>query len=216
MKKIITINTINKGIELFLQKDNILIDKIIDDNNNSQAEFLIVFIEKLLNNINLSYNDIDYISIVNGPGSFISLKTAISAVKAMQTALKIPVICNSLFDLIGYQQKYDFIVLNGDFNSYYVMNQKKIFFYIQKNEIRSFIKKKDIILTNDEAIAEELKDYNIKINTYSISNLINLNFEKVLSNNFCQQVEALYIKPPQVDTKKYDNTISDFKKKLIK
>ena len=216
MKKIITINTVNKDTELFLQKDNILISKIIDDNNNSQAELIIIFIEKLLKNNNLFYNDLDYISIINGPGSFISLKTAISAVKAMQVSLKIPVICNSLFDIIGYQQKYDLLVLNGDFNAYYIMDKKKNFFYVKKNEINSFVKKDSVILTNSPAIAGELKDFNVKINQYSISNIINLNFEKMLKNDFCQHIEALYIKPPQVDTKKYDTTINNIKNKLIK
>lgn len=216
MKKIITINTINHDTELFLQKDNILISKIVDDNNNSQAELLVVFIEKLLKNNNLSYSDIDYISVVNGPGSFISLKTAISAVKAMQVSLKIPVICNSLFDIIGYQQKYDLLVLNGDFNSYYITDKKKNFFYVKKNEMDSFIKKNDVVLTNNNTIARELKEFNIKINEYCVSNIINLNFEKMLKNDFCQHIEALYIKPPQVDTKKYDTIINNIKNKLLK
>lgn len=216
IKKIITINTINKNIELFLQENDILIDKIVMEDNNSQAELLVCLIEDLLKRNNLDYKNLDYISIINGPGSFIGLKTSLSVVKAMKVALNIPVVCSSLFDIISYKKDFDFVVLKGDFNSYYVEDKNKNYFYVKKDEINDFIKNiKSVILTNNNQIVEELKNFNIKLSPYLIENVIKINYEKVVKNDLCSNIKALYIKLPDVNTKKYEERISLIKHKMV-
>lgn len=200
INKIININTINQNIELLLQNNDTIIDKLFDNNTNSQAESLVLLIEQLLQNNSIEYKDLDYIAIVNGPGSFIGLKTSIAIIKAMQVLLLKPIIVNNLFEIISYQQNFDYIVLNGDFASYYIQDKNLNYFYVKKNEIDEFIKNKNaIILTNNQTIVEELKAFKPIMIEYNYNNIIELNYQKLKNNQFCEHLEALYIKPPQIN-----------------
>ena len=65
------------------------------------SEALVVEIENLLNSASINYNNLTKIIVMNGPGSFTGIRTAVTAAKVLGLSLKIPVCGISLFDLLN-------------------------------------------------------------------------------------------------------------------
>lgn len=202
MNKIITVKSVNKDIKIILQKDNNLIDVFIVNSENCHAELLVSCIDNILNKNSINYNDLDYISVVNGPGSFISIKSEIAAVKALRVILKKPIITIDLFEIINYSNNSDYVILRGDFNSFYIKNAFGEYFQVQKTEIFNFLEKGSRIITNDVEIFDFLKDFNIFLIEENFENILKINCKKIEEKNFSKKIFALYIGNPKINKKK--------------
>ena len=146
MTKILNISTIDKNINVFIQEDNNIIDFIESNKTNSQAELLVYLVEELFKKNNLSYKDIDCFSVINGPGSFIGIKVAISFIKAIKSVYKNKkFIVNNVFDILSFDEQYDYILLKADLKNYYIKDRNN-----NINIINSFenIENNSILLTN--------------------------------------------------------------------
>lgn len=65
-----------------------------------QAERLLPMIEDTLAYARLSYDDMDYLGVINGPGSFTGIRTGLAAAMGIALGTKIKVITVSNFDII--------------------------------------------------------------------------------------------------------------------
>ena len=199
MTKILNVSTIDKNINIFIQEDDKIIDFIKSDKINSQAELLVYLVEELLKKNNLSYEDIDCYSVINGPGSFIGIKVAISFIKAIKSVYKNKkFIVNSIFDILSFNENYDYILLKADLKNYYIKDKNN-----NIDIIKSFenIENDSILITNIDNI-DIKKNIVLKNKDISISNISILNYFKCRNNLFSDNIEALYIREPQINIKK--------------
>lgn len=204
MSKIITINAINQDIKIIIQDELFIVDTYVFEKATSQAEFLVLSVEEILNKNKLSYNDIDILSVVNGPGSFISIKTSISFAKAFKILTKKDVITNDVFEIISFNEKFDYVVLNCGFNMFYIKDKLGNYIQQKKEEFIKNLNKDDIVITNDINIFNELKDYcYIKYKEENIDNILKLNQNKTKNKNFSKEIQPLYIGQPQINIKKH-------------
>lgn len=198
--KILTIDTADKDAAIILQKENALIDHTILE-NNKHTELLVPEIENMLLKNNMEYKDLDCISIVNGPGSFIGLKISVCVTKAIACIVpNIKIIKNNIFEIISYDKYYDFVVLEAGLEGFYIANKKNEYFYVKKDNFLP--KKNDIIITNSIKVMDFLKEYNIIQSSLKKNTIISINYLKYHDNIFeNKDIVPLYIREPQVNSK---------------
>tara|TARA_B100000035_G_C20829743_1_gene478126 strand:+ start:222 stop:617 length:396 start_codon:yes stop_codon:yes gene_type:complete len=106
MDKKLIIDAANKNIFLMIiSNDNIY--NVTHENSKTNYERLINLINDFLNSKNLRLNDISFIYVNRGPGSFAGIRNSLSLVKAINLALKIDYYCYSLQDF-DYQSNFKY------------------------------------------------------------------------------------------------------------
>jgi tRNA threonylcarbamoyladenosine biosynthesis protein TsaB len=101
---ILNIETSTKNCSVSISKDGeTLLCKEIAELGYSHAEKLHVFIEELLVETKLLYNDLNAIAVSQGPGSYTGLRIGISAAKGLCYALDIPMIAIDTLAILAAQ-----------------------------------------------------------------------------------------------------------------
>lgn len=104
MVYILNIETSTKNCSVSLSLDGKTIAlKEEATENFSHAEKLHVFIEVILNENNIRFQDLKAISVSKGPGSYTGLRIGVSAVKGLCYALGIPMIAIDTLELLSLQ-----------------------------------------------------------------------------------------------------------------
>lgn len=88
---ILALKTSNPESEIYLYKDDLLIDKYIWLADRKLADTLNYQINEIISTNHLAYEDIGGLAIFKGPGSFTGLRIGISVFNAMAYMLKIPI-----------------------------------------------------------------------------------------------------------------------------
>ncbi len=91
----------SKGLHLVLGNKQKILVTSYKPRLKKVSEALVVEIENLLNSASINYNNLTKIIVMNGPGSFTGIRTAVTAAKVLGLSLKIPVCGISLFDLLN-------------------------------------------------------------------------------------------------------------------
>ena len=91
----------SKGLHLVLGNKKKILVTSYKPRLKKVSEALVVEIENLLNSASINYNNLTKIIVMNGPGSFTGIRTAVTAAKVLGLSLKIPVCGISLFDLLN-------------------------------------------------------------------------------------------------------------------
>jgi len=90
---ILCIETSTKACSVALAKNGALLTfKESVDQNYSHAEQLNLFIEEVMKQAKLEFNQLDAISVSKGPGSFTGLRIGVSTAKGLAYALNIPLL----------------------------------------------------------------------------------------------------------------------------
>ncbi|MBC7440767.1 MAG: tRNA (adenosine(37)-N6)-threonylcarbamoyltransferase complex dimerization subunit type 1 TsaB [Flavobacterium sp.] len=101
---ILNIETSTKNCSVSIAKNGILISsKEMANEGYSHAEFLHVFIEKLLEETELNLKDLNAIAVSQGPGSYTGLRIGVSAAKGLCFALDIPLIALDTLAILANQ-----------------------------------------------------------------------------------------------------------------
>ena len=101
---ILNIETSTKNCSVSIAKNGNLISfKEMANEGYSHAEFLHVFIEKLLEETELNFKDLNAIAVSQGPGSYTGLRIGVSAAKGLCFALDIPLIALDTLAILANQ-----------------------------------------------------------------------------------------------------------------
>lgn len=137
--------------------------------SRGQAEYLMPIIEEVIDQANVSYDDLDLVAVTNGPGAFTGMRIAIATAKSIGLAANKPVIGISTFSAVletyFLSQKkvinppqYYMVILDTKRKDYYVQlydaNTKQPSGnagVLQRDEILSIIYSKDCMLIGDVA-----------------------------------------------------------------
>ena len=203
MSYLLNIETSTTNCSVSLSFENNLIDYVERDSlNYSHSEHLHVFINELLNNNNIKFNQLNAVSVSRGPGSYTGLRIGLSAAKGLCYGLDIPLISISSLKILANSIKFDgFIVSTMDarrdeiYSCIYDSNLNVIreekpeiidhesFIDISKNNKLLFVgdgqfKCKELINTNDNFSFES------SILRPTSKNMIDLAFSKFKNNDF--------------------------------
>ncbi len=155
----------SKGLKLIIGNDKRILARISKPRLRRVSERLILEIKILLKSIKKDYGNLSKIIVVNGPGSFTGIRTAITAAKVLGLSLDLPVCGVSLFDLllINYLKNNPkknlklFIQLNK-----YNFFSQKIFQSGKKSDISLVKLNKELLVRNKDFIF--IFDHNILAN----------------------------------------------------
>ena len=108
MSYILNIETATKNCSVALAKNGqTLLCKEIAEQGYSHAERLHVFIEEILKESKVTFQDLDAIAVSKGPGSFTGLRIGVSAAKGFCFALEIPLISIDTLTILANQLKVE-------------------------------------------------------------------------------------------------------------
>lgn len=106
MAYLLNIETATKNCSASLAKDgSTLICKEIAEEGFSHAERLHVFIEEIIREAGIAFQDLSAIAVSQGPGSYTGLRIGVSAAKGLCYALDIPLIAIDTLQTLARQVK---------------------------------------------------------------------------------------------------------------
>lgn len=106
MDYILNIETATKNCSVALAKDGqTILCKEIAEEGYSHAEKLHVFIEKIIQEAGIRFQDLKAVSVSKGPGSYTGLRIGVSAAKGLCFALNIPLISVDTLQVLASQAK---------------------------------------------------------------------------------------------------------------
>ena len=106
MSYILNIETATKNCSVALAKDGkTILCKEIAEEGYSHAERLHVFIEEIIKEAGITFQDILAIAVSQGPGSYTGLRIGVSAAKGLCFALDIPLIALDTLQVLASQAK---------------------------------------------------------------------------------------------------------------
>ena len=109
MKNLVT-DTSSSVCSVGLFEDDKLIVKNELDNGKTHSENFMPLVEKTLNDANMKLDDLDYITVVVGPGSFTGIRIGVSSCKAFSDSLNIPCVGISSLEVLAYNIQNDGII----------------------------------------------------------------------------------------------------------
>ena len=108
--KILAVDTSSKLCSVAILEDTNLIKKLELDNGLTHSETLMPLIKQLLNECELSLNNIDLLVSDIGPGSFTGIRIGVSTCKAFSDSLNIPCVGVSSLEVLAHNIKDDGII----------------------------------------------------------------------------------------------------------
>ncbi|MEO3406926.1 tRNA (adenosine(37)-N6)-threonylcarbamoyltransferase complex dimerization subunit type 1 TsaB [Mucilaginibacter sp. CAU 1740] len=102
MSTILQIETATTSCSVALSRDGKLLDFKQINARNIHAEVITLYIDELLVNQKLSYNDLDAIAVSSGPGSYTGLRIGVSTAKGLCFALDKPLIAIETLEAMAY------------------------------------------------------------------------------------------------------------------
>jgi tRNA threonylcarbamoyladenosine biosynthesis protein TsaB len=112
MAYILNLETSTKNCSVSLAKNGeTILCKEIAEQGFSHAEKLHVFIEEILNEANVSVNQLQAIAVSKGPGSYTGLRIGVSAAKGLCYALQIPLISIDTMQVLAKKAVVDGLIV---------------------------------------------------------------------------------------------------------
>ena len=106
MSYILNIETATKNCSVALAKDGkTILCREIAEEGFSHAERLHVFIEEIIKEAEITFQDLSAIAVSQGPGSYTGLRIGVSAAKGLCFALEIPLIAIDTLQVLASQAK---------------------------------------------------------------------------------------------------------------
>lgn len=100
--RILAFDSSAKSASVAILCDNRIIGSSFINTNITHSQTLVPMAEQLLNNTNLSINDIDALAVSVGPGSFTGVRIGVSVVKGIAMPLNLPCIGVSTLEAMAY------------------------------------------------------------------------------------------------------------------
>ena len=204
--KILAFDTTSGGFSVAILFDNKIISSKNIDESGIQAEMLIPTIEECLNFAKIWYQDLGYIAVTNGPGSFTGVRVGMSVAKAISLASNLPLIGIGSLEAIAYSYKnsgYNKILVAIDarmdeffIQEFQLLNSKLIANYEAKlvsvQDVKNYYPKEDFLLVgtskNDVITAENI--------AFRAKEIIDQNYRQNFS------ADTVYIREPRISKRK--------------
>ncbi len=179
---VLYIDTHDKEINLIIFQNNKILTNFSLSNFKHQSEEMLNSVNKVLLDSKLAINDLNEIWVINGPGSFTSIRIGITVAKTLAYCLNIPIKSSTYLELLAFQIDNPNKIIempekNGHFIAEYENNKLLSQFYLSKTDYKNYSQTKDNLFEN------------IKLDSTIISN-----YFTTLENQNCFDVNPIYIK----------------------
>ena len=200
---ILCLNTCLKQSYVCLIHDNKIVENVIEDNVQHSIT-LLKQIDSVFSECNISAQQLDYIAVCVGTGSFTGIRIGLAVAKGIANALNIKIIPIDTLSLIAYntQNMCQYVVMKGVGNEYFLGNvvDKKVqsMRLTTKDEL-------DSLLTNDTIICScdnLTNDFNCKIEYIKMPKMNKIvldNLDKAIDSN---EVKPIYLRLSQAELQK--------------
>lgn len=207
-----------------LFEDDKLIKENILDNGRTHSENFMPLVKKTLEETNVGLDEIDYMGVVVGPGSFTGIRIGIASCKAMAEVKNIKIIPITSLESLATNEKGQSDVIcsmidarnNQVYCGMFDNNLKKVEEYIADdiNDVLEFIKNYDnVVFVGDgtvlhrDLIEEKMKDKNIKFSANNKQNVLSLGiitFQKINEGGFlsADEIIPMYLRKSQAERMK--------------
>lgn len=181
------INTIAKNAYLWLFDENkkVFAEKYFEIKGN-ESSLLLPKIEEFLKENNLKYSDIENFIVVNWPGSFTWVRTAVLAINTINFITHKNITPISYFDLFD---NYPIIKSSSRRDSFFKKDKNSEIEIWENEKIKKFLEKNNISKINWDWNLENIEILE-NIDYYDIINKIELQKNK--------KITPLYIKKPNI------------------
>lgn len=200
--KILVINTAGMTAQLALQADNLNYFSELDA-SMKHSENLLPEIEKLLKKANVNLNELEYLAVNVGPGSFTGLRISIATAKALLvTHANLKAVKFNSFEMLAN----NFFENNKDEKIDIVLNALSGLYFVSTFENNKFsepkmIEKSELKKLNNIVSDENIENCNVKLAKFTCENMLKIALEKIAKNETCPESELvpLYIRPSQAE-----------------
>lgn len=213
--KILAIETASGRCSVALTENNDLLacQNIID--HSMQAEKLISSVQKALSASNLKLQDINYIAVTSGPGSFTGIRIGLATALGLSISTDITPIVVTNFELLNFRIREQ--ARNFDY-SINIIDAYRNEYYLQIFDRSNNLIEPPSLLSKDALLLSLAKLEGIKICSGAVMPLMDIRNEnlillprfpqndarivakvaylKILKNNFSSNLQPLYIRPP--------------------
>ena len=208
--KILCIDTSSKLCGVAILEDTTLIKKIELNNGLTHSESLMPLVKQILEECNLTLNDIGLLVADIGPGSFTGIRIGIATVKAFADSLNIPCIGINSLETLAYDVQKDGLICSTidckNDNCYFALYELKngTFKELEKPLSESISNVLDLLNTkyqkqNITFVGDGIKENSIS-NYLDVKNLGIAGFNKFVSNNKNgEEILPMYLKKPQAE-----------------
>ncbi len=100
--RVLAIDTSSDTATVAVMEDDILLGEYIINHKKTHSQKIMVMIERLLEDLELSVSDIDVFSAAVGPGSFTGLRIGVATIKALAHSVKKPTVGVSTLEGLAY------------------------------------------------------------------------------------------------------------------
>lgn len=157
--KILAFDTSNATASVAISIDQKIVAYNEEIRPNMQAERLIYMIEQSLNDANFTYNDIDYLGVISGPGSFTGIRIGLATAKAITMSTRI--LCSTVtnFDIALFRAQMQ--ISNHDNPVFAIIlnaMRNQLYFQIFKDNTES-----KCCILDQNAVYNILKDYKNRV-----------------------------------------------------
>ncbi len=121
-----------------------IISEIIESDKNYHSLYLISKIKETFKNNNISFNELDAITVNCGPGSFTGIRVAMSIAKIMAGELNIPLIGLNTAEILLTAFEKDILLMDARRDMYFVGTKENIEI-ISKEKISEKLENKTIL-----------------------------------------------------------------------
>lgn len=104
--KVLALDTSSNVATAAVVEDGKLLGESILNHKKTHSQKIMVMVEELLNDLELTVNDIDLFAAANGPGSFTGLRIGVATIKALAHSVNKPVVGVSTLAGLAYNMPY--------------------------------------------------------------------------------------------------------------
>ena len=127
MTNILAVCSALNNTYIAIQTNNNIYSKIIkSDESNYHSLYLIKEIKNLVNSLNFSLSDLNYITANLGPGSFTGIRVSLTVAKVMAQELDIPLVGLNCAEILLDAYDCDYFLMDARRDMYYLGTKDKI------------------------------------------------------------------------------------------
>ncbi|WP_341754466.1 tRNA (adenosine(37)-N6)-threonylcarbamoyltransferase complex dimerization subunit type 1 TsaB [Candidatus Tisiphia endosymbiont of Dioctria rufipes] len=215
--KILAFDTANNSASVAISEDQIILAYIEELRSSMQAETIVPMIEEALKIAKLSYHDLDYLAVTNGPGSFTGIRIGLSVAKGLLLSTDITGITTSNCEYFWWRASRQVKNYNKIFiflNAYRGQLYSQVFDQNEQASIPSLINYDQAVelLNTEDATINVCAGSGVEMIYDKIKDIKNLTIlprftrvkalhickyiaDKIRKHNFSNSIEPLYIRP---------------------
>lgn len=184
MSNILAFDTTSNLSVSVLEADKILVKRSINI-SGKQSEMLVLEIEQALSQANLTYQDLDFIAVTKGPGSFTAVRIGTVTAQTLKLALNIPIIAVTGNEVLAFKNSTKKTAIDAGMDEFYCAE------FEFKNGLPQQIG--DISLVK----SEDLDDSFLQ-GSFDAQDVGFLAYEKIKQDGIDEDSAALYIRQPRI------------------